>query len=193
MVPGGMLYLFLFLNSAQASSVTLAWSPSTNRTVAGYNIGYGGKSGVYTNLLKAGNVTNATISGLTGGATYYFAAAAYNAAGVQGGYSSQVSIALPKSTSPRSGNGTAASPSTPPIISVAATPFTLQISNAPAGQFMLTVTGPAGGAVDILATQDFQVWTVIGTVTLGDDGSVKFTDPNAADFPQRFYCALETD
>jgi hypothetical protein len=49
------------------------------------------------------------------------------------------------------------------------------------------VTGAAGSTHSIEATQDFVVWTVIGTVIVGDSGLLEFTDTNAANFPQRFY------
>src|SRR5712671_1390866 len=47
-----------------ASSVTLAWDPSPSGGVAGYNVYYGPASGTYTNMVTAGNATNATVSGL---------------------------------------------------------------------------------------------------------------------------------
>ena len=49
------------------------------------------------------------------------------------------------------------------------------------------MTGPIGHTYDILATQDFVTWTVIGTVTVGASGSLDFTDTNAASFSKRFY------
>jgi hypothetical protein len=64
---------------------------------------------------------------------------------------------------------------------------TEQIRLATGGQFILTVTGPVGHMYDILATQDFKTWTVIGTVTVGAGGSLNFTDTNAASFPRRYY------
>ena len=60
-------------------SVTLAWDASTDPNVAGYNIYYGGASGTYTNKIDAEGDTTATVSGLTVGATYYFAATTYSA------------------------------------------------------------------------------------------------------------------
>lgn len=72
-------------------SVTLVWNKCTNSCVAGYNIYYGGACGAYTNRICAGNATNATISGLTLGATYYFAATSYTASGVESQFSSEVS------------------------------------------------------------------------------------------------------
>ena len=75
----------MFLPSATLASgmVTLAWNPSTNPTVAGYNVYYGGASGIYTNVVSAGNATNITISGLVAGLTYYFAATTYSDSGVE--------------------------------------------------------------------------------------------------------------
>ena len=49
------------------------------------------------------------------------------------------------------------------------------------------MTGPIGHTYDILATQDFITWTVIGTVTMGASGSLDFTVTNAASFSKRFY------
>jgi hypothetical protein len=47
------------LSAFATGSVTLAWNPSTDPLVAGYNIYYGGASGTYTNEICAGNATNA--------------------------------------------------------------------------------------------------------------------------------------
>jgi hypothetical protein len=68
----------------------------------------------------------------------------------------------------------------------------VQLRSGSAGQFILTVAGSAGSTYDIQATQDFQTWTVIGTVTLGAGGLLDFTDTNAANFPLRFYRTHET-
>ncbi|HXR49257.1 MAG TPA: fibronectin type III domain-containing protein [Candidatus Limnocylindrales bacterium] len=76
-------------------SVTLAWNPVTNANVAGYNIYYGSASGNYTNVISVGNVTNATISGLTEGATYYFATTTLSTSGLESAYSSEISYTVP--------------------------------------------------------------------------------------------------
>jgi hypothetical protein len=160
---GVILILAALSPTVQAASVTLAWSPSPDPAVAGYNLYYGGTSGTCTNKLSVGLATSAVTSGLLVGVTYYFAATTYNAAGLESPLSSQVSYTVP------------------------AQPQGVQISTMLAGQFALTVTGTVGHTYDILATQDFKTWTVIGTVTVGAVGLLNFTDTNAASFSRRFY------
>jgi hypothetical protein len=88
-----------YCNATQTTqSVTLAWNQSPSANIVGYNIYYGGASGNYTNMVSVGNVTNTTISGLLGGVTYYFAAAAINSSGFKSGYSSQISFVPPVTT-----------------------------------------------------------------------------------------------
>ena len=79
---------------AQAN-VTLAWNPSANPIVAGFNIYYGGQSRVYTNEINAGTNTSLSISNLLNGSTYYFAATTYSAAGAESALSSEVSYTVP--------------------------------------------------------------------------------------------------
>ncbi|MGA2281384.1 MAG: Ig-like domain-containing protein [Verrucomicrobiota bacterium] len=76
-------------------SVTLVWNASTDPSVVGYNVYYGGASGAYTNEICAGNATNATISGLVEGTTYYFAATTYAVSGRESPFSSEVSYLVP--------------------------------------------------------------------------------------------------
>lgn len=72
-----------------ASSVTLAWNPSAGTNIAGYKIYYGPASHTYTNTVNAGNTTNVVIAPLVTGATYHFAATAYDAAGLESDYSTE--------------------------------------------------------------------------------------------------------
>jgi hypothetical protein len=167
-VLGGILFFALLPNPVEAGqSVTLAWNSSPDTNVAGYNVYYGVASRSYTNMVNVGNSTNATISGLVEGATYYFAATAYNLLGLESDFSDEASYSAP--------------------LAIAR----LQIRAAPAGQFVLTVTGPIGHTYEILATQTFTAWTVIGAVTMPAGGSLNFTDTNAASFPKRFYRTRE--
>jgi hypothetical protein len=147
-------------------SVTLAWNRSSDTNVAGYKIYDGVASHTYTNMVNAGSATNATISGLIPGTTYYFAATTYSYLGVESPFSSEVSYTVPI---------------------LAGVRFRV----TPARQFVLTVTGPINHTYDIQATQDFKTWKVIGTVTVGASGSLDFTDTNAASFSRRFYRTRE--
>ncbi len=79
-------------------SVTLAWNPVSNANVASYKVYYGSASRNYTNVTSVGNVTNATISGLTDGATYYFATTILSTSGLESGYSSELSYTPPSGT-----------------------------------------------------------------------------------------------
>jgi len=97
----GILNLVLFTGIVIQSpafatgSVTLAWNPSPDPSVAGYDIYYGGASGVYTAKISVGAATSATISGLLQGATYYFAASTYSAEGIESPFSSELVYAVP--------------------------------------------------------------------------------------------------
>src|ERR1039458_479020 len=98
-ILGSFLFSVLFaimqLSAYATGSVTLAWNASTDPSVAGYNVYYGGASGAYTNEISVGNATNATISGLVQGTTYYFAATTYAASGMESPFSSEVSYLVP--------------------------------------------------------------------------------------------------
>jgi hypothetical protein len=93
-----VLFCIVFGNiaaSAFAAQVTLSWNPNSESDLAGYKIHYGTASGLYTFHLDVHNVTTYTLTGLTAGQRYYFAATAYNASGSESGYSNQVSFSPP--------------------------------------------------------------------------------------------------
>lgn len=79
--------------SAHAAQVSLAWSEATGAT--GYKLYYGTASGNYAYYVDAGAATSKTLSDLSTGATYYFAATSYDGSGAQSGYSSEVSYTVP--------------------------------------------------------------------------------------------------
>lgn len=78
-------------------SVTLAWNASTDPSVVGYNVYYGGASGAYTNETNVPGISNAnvTITSLMPGVTYYFAATCYSVSGMESPFSSEVSYLVP--------------------------------------------------------------------------------------------------
>jgi regulation of enolase protein 1 (concanavalin A-like superfamily) len=85
--------------SAQTNqTVILAWDSSPDPAVVGYFRYYGSASGTYTNKADAGDVTNATVSGLLQGKTYYFCVTAYDSSGLESLPSTEVSYLVPTST-----------------------------------------------------------------------------------------------
>ena len=81
---------------ASVSSITLAWDPSNDPSVAGYNLYYGSACRSYTNQVPAGAATAASATDLCAGKTYYFAVTAYDASGQESPYSAEVSYAVPE-------------------------------------------------------------------------------------------------
>jgi len=81
--------------SSYAQAVELTWNPSPDGDVYAYNVSYGTQSGVYTNSTTFYGTTDGVISGLAGGATYYFAVAAIDSVGVENILSNEVSYVIP--------------------------------------------------------------------------------------------------
>jgi hypothetical protein len=170
---GILLLVMLNENPVQAGqSVSLGWEMSPDLNAAGYNVYYGTASRDYTNTTNAGNVPVVTIDGLVPGTTYYFTATTYDVQGQESAFSNEAIYTVP-------------------AIVVTNVLATTQIRSAPAGQFLLTITGAVNQGYDVEATVDFSNWTVIGTVVIGVGGSQDFTDANAVNFPQRFYRTRE--
>jgi len=74
-------------------SANLTWVASTDSTVTGYDIYYGGANNQYTNNFIVGDVTNATIPGLAENTVYFFGAKARNSMGSESGFSNEAAFA----------------------------------------------------------------------------------------------------
>jgi hypothetical protein len=90
-----LLSLFACNLAKAVSSTSLEWNPNADPSVAGYNVYYGGASRTYTNVINAGNSTNAVIDGLVEGKTYYFAVTAYTYDGAESDYSDEFVYIVP--------------------------------------------------------------------------------------------------
>lgn len=84
-----------------AAEVAFSWLPNTESNLAGYKIHFGVTSGSYmyerdVNLPTVidGRI-QASIDGLSEGTTYYFAATAYDASGVESDYSTEIVYSVP--------------------------------------------------------------------------------------------------
>ena len=94
---GAFLSLFTLSAVAQTQcSVTLAWDSDSGDNIAGYNLYYGPGSLTYTNMIQVGDVTQATVTNLCPGATYYFAITAVDASGTEAGYSGEIVYTVPR-------------------------------------------------------------------------------------------------
>ena len=87
--------ILMVVGRLAAADVWLIWNPSGSTNVAGYKIYFGAASRVYTNVVDVGNETNALISGLIPGATYYFAATGYCPQGVESSFSNEIIYVVP--------------------------------------------------------------------------------------------------
>ena len=83
---------------ASADSVRLAWDPSPDPLVTNYKLYYGSTSWVYTNVVDAGNRTDATVTGLNPGNSYYFVVTACTGAGDESAFSNMASYTVPGGT-----------------------------------------------------------------------------------------------
>lgn len=112
-----LLATALLLSSlAYAGDVTLTWTPPTQNTdgseltdLAGYRIYYGTASASYTQTIEVANpgATSLVVEGLAEG-TYYFAATAINASGIESDYSNEAAkVVEPPPTTPAPPSGLA--------------------------------------------------------------------------------------
>jgi hypothetical protein len=144
--------------------VLLSWNPCLEPSAAGYRVYYGTASRSYSNTVTVvgRNVTTNIVDGLASGVTHFFAVTAYNAAGNESPFSTEVSVSQAHPT--------------------------VQLGRN-ASKSVITVWGLLGHKYQVQATQDFKTWTTLGTVTVGNTGSATFT--NTTTLTRRFYRTQE--
>lgn len=77
-----------------AQRVTLAWDTSVSSNIVSYSVYYGVVSGAYGTKVDVGNVTSATLPGLTPGTTYFFAVTCVDSNTLESTYSTEVSYVV---------------------------------------------------------------------------------------------------
>ena len=127
-------------------SVTLAWNPSPDASVAGYMIEYGSDATNYNNEVDAGTNTVWSVTGLQAGGTNYFVVSAYDVNRNESPPSNPVEYIVPEATE---------------TLTVAANPASAG-SVSGGGSFV------TGSAVTVTASANsgytFTNWTANGTV-----------------------------
>ena len=127
----------------------------------------------YTNMMDVGNVTNATVTNLVSGPTYYFSCTAYDTNGLESDYSGEVSFTVPIPLPP-----------SPP------TNVPLSINIFGQGKIQLQAKVCPSTLTTILYQKNFgQPWNVLATnVTADAYGNFSYVDTMTD--TMRFYRAL---
>lgn len=71
------------------------------------------------------------------------------------------------------------------------TQLSVSLRATTARQMVVLVTGQNGRTYDVLASSNLRDWAVIGAATVGESGTVEFTDAGAANYSSRFYRTRE--
>lgn len=154
----------MFLTSvAQSASVVLAWDASRDAIVVGYTVRYGTSSETYSDFLVVGPDTSATVSGLTEGATYFFAVSAYTLTGLESDPSAEVEYTVPY------GGPSGDQPTLDAISNL-----TL---NEDAGQQTINLTGISAGLGGILQLLGLGVTATSSNPSLIPHPTVTYTSP----------------
>ena len=163
---GAWVALFLFGAGCAALgqvNVTLAWNPSTSSNVVAYRIYQGTASGNYTKVTAVGNTNRATLTNLTYGTTYYFAAKAVDTTGSESVFSNEVSYM-------------------PPIPALR-----LNLAFNATRQPTLAGTAIPGTQFDVQVSEDLRTWTVVARIAADSSGAFAYVDNSTQGRPRRFY------
>lgn len=98
--------ILLLACSLPAATVTVSWDPSPDPSVVGYNVYYGGETGMWTNRVSVGPPimplfivptppTSVVLSNLTRGVTYYFGVFGVDALGNECGPTPELVYSIP--------------------------------------------------------------------------------------------------
>ena len=147
--------------SLAAGTVTLVWDPSLGTNViAGYKIYYGTGSRTYTNVISVGTATSLSVSNLAGGQSYYFAATAVDAFGLESDYSTEASTVIPVGATNQ-----------PPIILAIANQVTTQDTATPPLPFVVGDPDMAVANLTVSASSSSPTLVPAKNIVIGGSGS----------------------
>ena len=141
----------------------MSWDPSPDANVSGYNVYYGPSSLRYTNMLVVGNSTTLLVAGLVEGATYYFAATAFDLAGVESDLSNEVLYTVP-------GGGTN-NPHLPPTISAIGGQTIQTNSTLAPVPFVIADPDSAVESLTLTAYSSYPALVPAGNILFGGSGA----------------------
>ena len=172
-----MLVVLVWLGQSPvfAQSVTLTWNPSPDTNAVGYKIYYGETSDVYTGTVYVANATTttATVSGLTGGVTYYFSATTVDASGLESPFSNETTYMPAASTNTVTGTNSTPSAPQPPTLDPVAN-VTIYTN---AGTQTINLTGISAGTSGNATVNVYAVSSDNGTVI--STPTVSYANPNS--------------
>jgi hypothetical protein len=131
----GSLIILFSIKGVEAANLNLVWDQSPDPAAVGYNVYYGNGSRSYQSLVASGANLTATVSGLSNGATYYFAVTAVDVFGDESDFSNELGYTVPNHPPSISAisSQTIAAGQTP-----AALPFTISDAETPADSLTLS-------------------------------------------------------
>ena len=91
----GFLAASIPLSGFALTSITVAWDPNATPNIVGYKVYYGPSPGTYTNNVSVGNTTNATLTGMVEGSTYYLSATTLDNLGQESDFATEISYVVP--------------------------------------------------------------------------------------------------
>jgi hypothetical protein len=138
------------------SGVSLAWAPPNGGGAAGYAIYQGGASHAYTQRIDVGTNTTVTMSGLAAGQTNYFAAVAYDSAGLESPVSNEATYTAPIVVAPNPPVTTNAPRFAPPPLAITKT-----------AQLVISSPAMANYTCLLQGSTDLTNWTFIYTNQAG--------------------------
>ncbi len=95
-----LAFLILSIGWMLGASVTLAWNANPEPDIASYIVYCGTNSRAYPISTNVGKVTVARVDGLVEEATWYFAVTAVNTSGLEGDFSSEISVLISSTNHP---------------------------------------------------------------------------------------------
>lgn len=147
--------------AANGGTVSLAWDANTETNLAGYKLYMGTQSRVYSSTTNIGNRTSYQVTGLTPGATYYFALSALNTLGRESGLTPEITYLVPQAP-------TNAPPTLNPIAAVTV--------GEDSGARVVALSGISAGSSDV---QTLTVTAASSNPSLIPQPTVSYSSPSS--------------